>query len=167
MHDPFGNPAGGDPFGDPPTGFTKVTDFANQVLIVKPLRRVDGLTTQLSKAPGDTSAVDADIVVLYPDGRWEEHTNVRIFQKALIAQLTQSIGRMVIGRLTKAPTGRGEAWVLAKVGDQERALGRRYLDAKANQALQNPAQNQATAGHVQANAPVVTAAAAAGVDPLA
>lgn len=142
-----------DPFSDPSSGFVKITDFQDKVLVVKPLKVLDSVPNKFV-ATG-SPAVDVDLVVLNADGTYEEHQAVRVFQKALISQFTRSLGKLVIGTLAKEPTPNGfEAWVLQKATETDRALGLKYLEAKQNAALQTPA-------------PAMAGAPAHGVDPLA
>jgi hypothetical protein len=128
-----------DPFSNPQSGFDKIQDYAEFALIVTPKGYVSGLTTKHSKSPGDTDAVDADVVVLYPDGAVKEIPMSRVFPGGLVSQLRRSMGQMVIGRLGKQDTPKGEAWVLNQASEEDRALGVAYLEAKAQGKLKTPA----------------------------
>lgn len=141
-----------DPFSDPTSGFDRIQDYADYAMIVTPREYRTGLTTVNSKAPGDTDAVDADVVVLYPDGTVKELTMLRIFPRGLVGQFRRSMGQMVIGRLGKVPSKKGhEAWVFKPATPEDRALGVKYLEAKANNALKTPAS--ATSGSAPSTDP--------------
>lgn len=143
-----------DPFSDPQSGFDRIQDYAEYALIVTPREYRTGLTTVNSKSPGDTDAVDADVVVLYPDGTAKEIPLMRIFPMGLVGQFRRSMGQMVIGRLGKVPSKKGhDAWVFNKATDADRALGVAYLQAKANGQLKAPAPQAQMAGAAPAGAP--------------
>lgn len=145
-----------DPFANPASGFDRIQDHADKALIITAREYLTGLTTTHSKTPGDAEAVEADIVVLEADGTYKELPLVRIYQGGLIGQLRRTMGQMIIGRLTKGPSKKGEfAWVIANATDADRALGVAYLQAKANRTMQNPTPAptaQATPASVPAGA---------------
>jgi hypothetical protein len=149
-----------DPFNDPASGFERIQDYAEFPMIVTPRNYVTGLTTKHSKTPGDTDAVDVDVVVLHADGTFKEIPMLRVFPNGLVSQFRRSIGQMVIGRLNKVPTPKGEAWNMATATAEDKALGIRYLEAKNAAKLKTPAPTQ-TPAMATAGAP------AHGVDPLA
>lgn len=143
-----------DPFSDPQSGFDRIQDYADFALIVSPKEYLTGLTTVNSKAPGDTDAVDADVVVLYPDGTVKEIPLLRVFPRGLVGQFRRSIGQMVIGRLGKVPSKKGhDAWVFKPASPEDRALGVKYLEAKANGQLKTPAPTASGAGSAPATDP--------------
>lgn len=128
-----------DPFSDAPSGFDRIQDYYGDALIVTPRQYLTGLTTRHSKETGDTEAVDCDLVVLKADGSWKELPLIRVYPHGLVSQFRRTIGQMVIGHLGKVETPRGEAWVMDKATDAERALGIRYLQAKEAAKLKAPA----------------------------
>jgi hypothetical protein len=142
-----------DPFSNPQSGFDRIQDYAEYALIISPKDYLTGLTTKHSKAPGDASAVEADVVVLYPDGTVKEIPLARIFPGGLVGQLRRSMGQMVIGRLGKQTTPKGEAWVLNEATEKDRALGVAYLEAKAQGKLKTPAPAEKEKASVAAGAP--------------
>jgi hypothetical protein len=155
-----------DPFSNPQSGFDKVQDYAEFAMIITPRDYLTGLTTQHSKSPGDTDAVEADVVILYPDGTVKEIPLARIFPGGLIGQLRRSMGQMVIGRLGKQDTPKGQAWVLNQATEGDRALGVAYLQAKAQGKLKTPAPT-ATAPTATAQPAMAVAGTAPKVDPFA
>ncbi|MFI7042640.1 hypothetical protein ACIBI0_38685 [Microbispora rosea] len=130
-----------DPFSNPVSGFDRIQDYAEFAMIVTPRQYVTGLTTQHSREPGDTDAVDVDLVVLYPNGTVKEIPMTRVFPRGLVGQFRRQIGQMVIGRLTKAPTKKAgqDAWVFTPATDADKALGMAYWTKKAAGQLQTPA----------------------------
>jgi hypothetical protein len=125
-----------DPFSNPQSGFVKIQDFKDHALIITPKRVVDGITTSKSKTPGDTTVIDVDAVVLYADGTATELPNLRVFGKGLVAQLSRSIGQMVIGRISMQKSTNGnDVWIMGEASAEDRTLGVAYLTAKANNTL--------------------------------
>src|SRR5690606_8331452 len=111
----------------------KIPDFDGQLLLITPT----GHATDITTAYGPADAVTATIAVLDGNGAGEEHTGVRIFQKALQGQLRPKVGtgRMVLGRLGRgiAKPGQSAPWLLADPTEADKQTARDYL-ARANSA---------------------------------
>lgn len=110
----------------------KITDFDGQLLLITPTAH----ETNIPTAYGPADAVTVDLVVLDGNGAGQEHTGVRIFQKALQGQLRPKVGtgRMVLGRLGRgvAKPGQSAPWLLANPTEQDKQVARDYISRNDN-----------------------------------
>ena len=122
-----------DLFDAPASGGVKITQFDGQLLLITPTAHEKDIAT----AYGPADAVTVDLVVLDGANAGEEHTGIRVFQKALQGQLRPKVGtgRMVLGRLGRgtAKPGQSAPWLLADPTEQDKQTARDYL-ARANNA---------------------------------
>lgn len=114
------------------SGGVKITDFDGQLLLITPTAH----ETNIPTAYGPADAVTANIAVLDGNGAGQEHTGVRIFQKALQGQLRPKVGtgRMVLGRLGRgtAKPGQSAPWLLADPTEQDKQVARDYINRSGN-----------------------------------
>ena len=92
-------------------------DLKGSLLLFKVHSYEPSLTTQFSKAPGDASAVRADVTVLDGDLTGTEYTDTLVFPKVLQSQIKGKVGGgLVLGRLEQgAPkSGQSAPWKLAE-----------------------------------------------------
>lgn len=151
-----------DPFSTPSTGFEKLQDYKDQAMIVTPRQRIDGLVTQHCKPGETTSAVDADAVILYPNGTVKELSGVRVFSLGLVAQFSRQMGQMILGRITLGKSTKGnDVWIMSPATDADKALGMTYWTRKASGQFQAPAATPAPAPQP------ATVPAGASADPFA
>jgi len=152
-----------DPFGNPASGFDKITDYVGEAMIVTARQHVTGLVTEYTPKGETSDAVDADLVILFKDGTVKEIPMARIFQGGLIGQFRRTMGQMIIGRLGKVDGKKKDTflWVFQPATEEDRALGMAYWTKKAAGQFANPApaQNPAPAAAPQP--------AMAGTDPFA
>ncbi|TDC52860.1 hypothetical protein E1281_18405 [Actinomadura sp. KC345] len=121
-----------DQFDAPASGGVKITEFEGQLLLLTPTAHEQEIPT----AYGPADAVTTTIAVLDGDGAGDEHTDVKVFQKALMGQLRPKIGsgRMVLGRLGRgtAKPGQSAPWLLADPTEQDKQVARDFLARKQN-----------------------------------
>lgn len=121
-----------DLFDAPASGGVKITEFDGQLLLITPTAH----ETDIPTAYGPADAVTANIAVLDGNGAGQEHTGVRIFQKALQGQLRPKVGtgRMVLGRLGRgtAKPGQSAPWLLSDPTESDKQIARDYLARKSN-----------------------------------
>jgi len=121
-----------DMFDAPASGGVKITEFEGQLLLITPT----AVEKDISTAYGAADATTVTLVVLDGNGAGEEHTDVKVFQKALQGQLRPKVGtgRMVLGRLGRgvAKPGQSAPWLLADPTEADKQVARDYLARKAN-----------------------------------
>ncbi|MBX6386083.1 MAG: hypothetical protein IRZ07_24435 [Microbispora sp.] len=114
------------------SGGVKITEFDGQLLLITPTAHEKDIAT--SYGPAD--AVSVDLVVLDGANAGEEHTGIRVFQRALQGQLRPKVGtgRMVLGRLGRgtAKPGQSAPWLLSDPTESDKQIARDYLARKAN-----------------------------------
>lgn len=119
-----------DPFSNPSSGGTKVTDYNGSLLLITPKEYKESIATSY----GEKDAVAVDLVVLDGTDEVEEHEDVLLFQGVLIGQTKGKVNKgMVLGRLGQRPAtkpGQNPAWALEDPTDEDKDAARAYLATK-------------------------------------
>lgn len=122
-----------DPFASAGAAGVKITDYEDQLLLLRPTEYIEHMKTEYSD---DKDAVVADVVVLDGDGAPEDLGEVYIFQGGLIGQLKNKIGKtpdMVLGRLGKGEAkkkGYSAPWKFLTPTEEDKEKAREYLAKK-------------------------------------
>lgn len=115
-----------DPFGKPSSasGIDWKT-LHQRLLLIKP----KGFEPAISTVHGETSAVQADVVVLDGPEAGTEYADTLVFPKVLQSQIKPQIGGMVLGRLGQGQAKKGQSapWELAEFSDADAQLARDYI----------------------------------------
>jgi len=130
--------------------YVKMADLNGHLCIFTPTEFIDSITTQM----GETQAIKATVVDLDTN---EEHTDVLLFNKAIITSLKANIGAQVLARVGQgtAKAGLSAPWILNDATTDSAAVTKAttYLAAKATAGLVIPATTPApTAGGLSAEA---------------
>jgi hypothetical protein len=99
------------------------------LLLITALEALDHVPTSMT-APGEKSpAVRADVVILDGPRAGTKLENTLVFPKVFRAQLSRSIGKMVLGRLGQgqAKASQSPPWVLNPPTEAEKATADQYL----------------------------------------
>jgi hypothetical protein len=121
MTDQFDGPGSADQFSP--------KDFEGQLLLIKPLQQLTGITT----SNGAKDAVEADVHILDGAGAGEVLRGAYVFPLVLQGQIKGNIGsgRFNLGRLAKgvAKPGQNPPWKLTDPTPEDTELARRYLNS--------------------------------------
>lgn len=122
--------SGGDPFDMPsgPGSGEKITDFMGELLLVKPLELLEGITTSI----GIADAIRADVVILSGDRQGDLVDGVLVFQTALrrdLGRILDGPSPFLLGRLGKgaAKAGKSAPFIFEQPEDEDKDLARQYL----------------------------------------
>lgn len=112
-------------------------DLDGKLLIIEPLAYETGLTTQFSKAPGDTNAVRANVTALTGPDTADTYDDTLVFPKVLAGQLKNNIGSKVVGRLKhgEGKPGQDAPWMLAEATPDDLAKAKAYLEKATQPAV--------------------------------
>jgi hypothetical protein len=119
-------------FNDPGSGGDQlpIRDLVGALLLVTVHEETAPIDTQY----GPTTAIRADVAVLDGNHKSEVFADTLIFQRVLKAQLRESIGGKVLGRLELKPNKKGnDQFQLAAATEPEKDTGRKYLVWLASQ----------------------------------
>jgi hypothetical protein len=112
---------------DGPAEQARITDYEDDLLLVKPLE----IEKDIRTAFGDADATVSDVTVLDGDHAGREHRGMLIFQKALQGQLSDRVGtgRMLLGRLGKgtAKAGQSPPWLFFDPTEEDRETARAWI----------------------------------------
>lgn len=119
----------GDPFSTPP-GISdfKITDFVEDLLLVKPTEYIEEMDTSI----GDTDAVRADVVPLTGEHAGELLEDLLVFQMALkraLLKVMDGPNPFLLGRLGRgqAKKGKSAPYIFEQPYKEDVALARKYL----------------------------------------
>lgn len=117
MSDQFSGPASADGI--------KWADYKGALLMFE----VKGFEPSVNTVHGETSAVQANVVVLDGDSSGEVITDTLVFPKVLQSQIKGHIGGKVLGRLGQGDAKKGQSapWKLADATEADKAVARDYL----------------------------------------
>lgn len=101
-------------------------DYLGSLLLFK----VRGFEPSVNTVHGETSAVQADVIVLDGDNADAVITDTLVFPKVLQNQIKGNIGGMVLGRLGQGEAKKGQSapWKLADATEADKTVARAYLD---------------------------------------
>jgi hypothetical protein len=155
------------PFKSPSAGGDQLApaDVLNRLLIVKPTRYREGISTQY----GESDAIQCDVVdlddIVVDTGQPQQYRGVLWFQRVLIAGLKDEIGGLVLARMGKgtAKPGQSAPWILNDATGDQAAVAKASAWLEANpgfEATQQPATPAAPVTPPVAPAPQPAATAA-------
>jgi hypothetical protein len=99
------------------------------------LFKVKGYEPSINTVHGETTAVQADVIVLDGANADTVVTDTLVFPKVLQSQIKSNIGGMVLGRLGQGEAKKGQSapWKLSDATEADKAIARAYL-AKSTEA---------------------------------
>jgi hypothetical protein len=99
------------------------------------LFKVKGYEPSINTVHGETTAVQADVIVLDGANADTVVTDTLVFPKVLQSQIKGNIGGMVLGRLGQGEAKKGQSapWKLSDASEADKAIARAYL-AKSTEA---------------------------------
>ena len=123
--------------------YVKMADLNGHLCIFTPVEFIESITT----AMGETQAIKATVVDLDTD---EEHSDVLLFNKAIITSLKANIGAQVLARVGQgiAKPGKSAPWILNDATTDSAAVTKAttYLAAKATAGIVQPAPAPVASG---------------------
>lgn len=119
MSDEFSGPASADGI--------KWVDYKGALLMFD----VKGFEPSINTVHGETSAVNATVVVLDGDHKGEVITDTLVFPKVLQSQIKGNIGGKVLGRLGQGEAKKGQSapWKLSDATEADKAVARDHIAA--------------------------------------
>lgn len=128
-----------DPFDTPTSDFVKVSDFPlGTLLLFTPSEHKRSVKTSM----GESDAVVTDIVALNDDATGDEHTDVMVFQRALVGTLKRNAGtgRQILGVLDRGEAKKGQSapYILNVPTDAQKDVARKYIANAKSKPAENP-----------------------------